>query len=140
MDDIFFKDTVTVFNNITGPDVLSDDTWAISVLHNVRLRETRGANVKTTGLTETDAAILHIMLETADKPYADPMAWAKLSDKSMAFTFHEGKDFFVKGDLSGEALPAADIFNYVKKNFSGVYRVTTVDKYTVIPHIEVGGK
>lgn len=135
----FYNKTVTVFNQTTD-DLLGKEIWYATVLENVRLIETKGANVTSTGLTDTDASKLFIHLDTLDKPYVTPKIWQKLSDKTTAFTFTEDNDFFVLGDMSDVDLNKKNLFSYMKDTYDSVYRVTSVDKYELIPHLEVGGR
>lgn len=46
----------------------------------------------------------------------------------------------MRGDVAAEYTGQEDFFNYMKENFDGVYKITTVDRYDLIPHLEVGGK
>lgn len=140
MKNPFYTETVTVFNQATG-DVLEDDKWYCTVLHNVRLRETKGANITASGLADADSARLHIATPVPDKPYLDPIAWSELLDKSEAFTLCQDRDFFVVGDHSDVDCTETNLYARMKSEYDGVYRVTNVDKYTTfLPHLEVGGK
>lgn len=142
MEDMFYNRTVTIFNRLDGEEPLDDDTWFVTVLKNVRLVETQGRNITTSGLVDADAVRMHIMLDSLSKPYLDPIEWKKLLVPEEAFTLAGGRDFFVVGDITADLddIPADRAFEYVKENYDGVYRITNVDKYTVIPHLEVGGR
>lgn len=135
---LLYNKTVTIFNHATE-DLMEDETWYPTVLHNVRLIETKGLNVSKSGSADADSAKLHIKLEGLKKTFMEPVAWSQLDDKSEAFTLCQEKDFFVVGDASYEEV-TGDFFNHMKANFDGVYQITSVDKFELIPHLEVGGR
>lgn len=140
MGDIFYNKTVTVFNQYMDEGPTGAVHWLPTVLENVRLIETHGANISKSGIAGADAASLYI--KTEDLNYLEPKAWKTLTleEKKKKFTLAPDSDFFVKGDHSKEDLSQVDFFSYMKKKYDGVYKVTTVDKYELIPHLEVGGK
>ena len=55
MGDIFYNKTVTVYNK-TSDDLMGSETWYATVLKNVRLIVTKGANVSNSGLDSADSA------------------------------------------------------------------------------------
>ena len=137
--DNFYNATVTVYNYLEDTTNLTE-VWYPTVLHNVRLLVTKGANVAKTGFDSADNARLHVRLDNSlEKPYKEPKEWKSLPDKSTAFTFHEG-DFFVKGDTSSEDATQDEFAAYMKKKYDNCFNVSNVDTYLLIPHIEVGGK
>lgn len=139
MADLFFNKTVTLWNCSNSDDVMEEEIWYPTVLENVRLIETKGRNVSTSGIKEADSAKLHILTSNLKKPYLEPKEWDALDDKSQAFTLCQEKDFFVKGDVS-EIETVDNFFQWMKDHYDGVYQITTVDRFEVIPHLEVGGK
>lgn len=122
----FYTETVTVFNMDTS-DVMGNEKWYATVLHNVRLRETKGANITSSGLADADSARLHIMMPAEDKPYLDPVKWSELLDKTDAFTLCQDRDFFVVGDHSDVDCTRENLYARIKSEYDGVYRVTNVD-------------
>ena len=142
MKDIFYDNsqTVTIFNHVADDGVLSDDNWYVTLLKNVRIVETQGKNISTSGLENADAVKVHIMLDNLEKPYLGPVEWSELLDKTEAFTLTGGRDFLVIGDVSDIEAEVPDLFQYCKENYDGVYRITHVDKFMIIPHLEVGGR
>lgn len=135
-----FDRTITVFNRADGEGVLSDDIWYKTVLDHVRVIETKGTSNNATGTSEMDTVNIHIMERYLEKPYLDPKEWANLLDKTEAFTLTQGHDFIVLGDLSNIDTESIDLYQQLKNTYDGVYRITSVSKYTVIPHLEVGGR
>lgn len=137
----FYNDTVTVYNKYTNSD--GTETWLPTVLTDVNLVLTHGANVSASGMSDADSAKLFIGYENLLKKYKEPMEWAKLSnsEKAKTFTFASGTDFFVRGDTSEETPLADGFYQYMKKNYDGVFKVSNVDYYTdIMPHMEIGGK
>jgi hypothetical protein len=139
MADIFYNKTVTIWNCSASDDLMESETWYPTVLHNVRLRETQGANVAASGIDEADSAILHVLTTNLVKPYKAPIEWSKSEDKTESFTLCQDKDFFVVGDVS-DVVPTSEFLRYMKANYDGVYQITHVDKYDLIPHFEIGGR
>lgn len=143
MRDVFYNKTVTVYNR-SASGLMGQEVWYPTVLENVRLLVTKGANVSKSGMESADTARLHIrpdMLPENSKQYLPAKQWARLSDteKEVYFTFQSGEDFFVEGDTSYEQPQENDFFGYMKARYDNCYAVTNVDRYELIPHLEVGG-
>lgn len=138
---LFYNDTVTLFNRFYDPD--TDETkYYPTLLENVNLVETKGANVTKSGLDSADAAKLFIDLGELSKKYMEPKAWDALpeAEKPKCITFHPTDDFFIKGDQTGLELPKSCVYEWAHDSMDSVYKVTTVDKYEdIMPHFEVGG-
>lgn len=142
MGDIFYNKTVTVYNKTTD-DLMGTETWYTTVLRNVRLLVTKGANISKSGMDSADAASLHVkpeLLQDGCKEYLPAKEWQRMPDKckEFFFTFVSGEDFFVEGDTSGEEY-TEEFFTYMKEKYDNCFKVTNVDRYELIPHLEVGG-
>lgn len=142
MGDIFYNKTVTVYNK-TSDDLMGTETWYATVLENVRLMVTKGANVSRSGMDSADAASLYVkfeMLQDGCKAYLPAKEWQRMPDKckKFFFTFTSGEDFFVDGNTSTEEA-GEDFFSYMKEKYDNCFKVTNVDRYDLIPHLEVGG-
>ena len=138
---LFYNDTVTLFNRFYDPDT-DEEKYYPTLLENVNLVETKGANVTKSGLDSADAAKLFIDLGELSKKYMDPNAWDALpeTEKANHITFHPTDDFFIKGDQTGLELPKSCVYEWAHDSMDSVYKVTTVDKYEdIMPHFEVGG-
>lgn len=138
---IFYNDIVTLYNRYIDIDT-GREIWLPTVLDNVNLINTQGANIAKNGIKEADKVKLSIMKNTLIKPYVEPIAWQKLSkeEKAETFTFTPSTDFFVKGDKSDVIIDEYAHFENMHENYDGVYRITTVDDYAdVLPHWEIGG-
>lgn len=141
MGDIFYNKTVTVYNKTTD-DLMGNETWYVTVLENVRLLVTKGANVSKSGMDSADAASLYVkpeLLPEGSKSYLQPKEWQNSTEKENYFTFTGGEDFFVEGDTSAEEILEDGFFSYMKEKYDNCFKVTNVDKYDLIPHLEVGG-
>lgn len=140
MGDIFYNKTVTVYNKTTD-GLMGNETWYPTVLKNVRLLVTKGANVSKSGMDSADAASLYIKFEILSedaKEYLSPKEWLRLAEKEKYFTFISGEDFFVEGDTCTEEA-GEDFFSYMKGKYDNCFKVTNVDRYELIPHLEIGG-
>lgn len=140
MGDIFYNKTVTVYNKAVD-GLMGTETWYATVLRNVRLLVTKGANITKSGRDNADTAKLHVrmdMLPKGSKLYLPPKEWERSAEKEKYFTFTSGEDFFVEGDTSSET-PEDEFFAYMEQKYDNCYMVTNVDRYELIPHLEVGG-
>lgn len=142
MGDIFYNKTVTVYNK-TSKDLMGMETWYPTVLQNVRLLVTKGANISKSGMDSADAASLYIkpeLLQDAHKGYLPSKEWRRMPDKCKSFfyTFTSGEDFFIEGDTSQEE-QVEEFFTYMKEKYDNCFKVTNVDRYELISHLEVGG-
>lgn len=143
MGDIFYNKTVTVYNKTTD-DLMGNETWYATVLENVRLLVTKGANVSKSGMDSADAASLYVkpeLLQDGCNGYLPEKEWHRMPDKckNFFFTFTSGEDFFVEGDTSSEEILESDFFSFMKEKYDNCFKVTNVDRYELIPHLEVGG-
>lgn len=132
--------TITLYN-------LHNDTWYPTVLPYCHLIVDRAARQKDTGLENADAAKLHIMqksIEAAGVSVVGPKEYDALSDPAGKITFHEGKDFFVKGEWEASAVSDDDwmygYYDHMNKANDGVYLITSAAEYYLIPHWEIIGK
>lgn len=136
----FYTKTVTIFNYSPGSDVLDEETYYATVLHNVRLLEAAARETVTDEVKEADKARLHIRLDQLGAiNYVQPIVYNSLQDKTNYFTLCQDKDFFAVGDLSGVTV-TDNFFKYMKEHYDSVYMVSSVDKFDLIPHLEVGGR
>ena len=141
-----YQDTITLFNRI---DTASGTMWHPVILHNVDLNADKGAMLAQYGDSCKDTAKLHISY-TGDPAiiegltYYGPKAYRALSSKSGAITFQSGSefDFFIAGALSFQTDIADDdyadgFYNYANRTYDDCFCITSVAKYSVIPHFEI---
>lgn len=141
---LFYNDTVTLFNCFCDPDT-EEEKYYLTLLENVNLVETKGANVTKSGMDSADAVKLFVdfsHLGKMGKPYMEPKAWDALPDdeKSNYITLHPTDDFFIKGDHTDLEIPESEAYGWAHDNLDSVYKVTTVDRYEdIMLHFEIGG-
>jgi hypothetical protein len=135
-----YIDTATIFN------LYSDETgdyWYSTLLENCEFQITKGTNARVTGFENADAVSLHVTADCTVKTFLKPKEWLASTDKADNYTFGK-KDFFIKGDYTEIVIDDADytkgLYETLKQQLDDVYNVTTVDYFTLIPHIEVGGR
>jgi len=140
MGDIFYNKTVTVYNrSVEG--LMEKETWYPTVLEGVRLLITKGENVSKSGMESADSAKLFIKTNNLSKEYKKSLEWQNLSaeDKAKTFTLTSVEDFFVEGDTTAEVPAESNFFAYMKQKYDNCFKVTNVDVFELIPHLEVGG-
>lgn len=149
-----YTDVITVFNSYE--DSLGNVTWYPSVIRGVNLLIDKSAIVAKYGAESKDNAILNIHFDKVNeqimvdgKNYLPPKEWERQTNDKLAdsITFVSGTDFdfFMLGEYPMQG-PINDdeyrngFFEEVKKEYDYVFAITSVAKYTVIPHFEITGK
>lgn len=148
-----YSDTITLFNYYKSS---LGDMWYPTVIHGVNLLIDKAAIVAKYGAESKDNAILNIHYHTVDgqvfvdgKPYLPPKEWERQTNDMLAesITFASGTDFdfFMLGEYPvKEPIKDEDFkngfFEEVKKEYDYVFSITSVAKYSVIPHFEIMGK
>lgn len=142
-----FNDTITFF-------VRHDDgntcEWFPHVVSGCWFNDNRAANIEKTGLENADSARVHVPfgyddgeIVVGDIGYLAPKAWAAAGCPSNVLTFQEGEGFFLLGEYPETTVDDDDyergLFQHLNTTMDGVYRITTVGRYKVIPHFEIGG-
>ncbi len=145
MADLFYNKTVTIWNKYVD-GVWEQETWIPTLIEKVRLVVSRGNNIMSSGLETADTARLHIKddISIASKDYKSPVEWNKLSEenKRKYYTLESENDtFFVEGDTTDVSSEDKDnFFEYMKKNYDNCFKLTSVDRFEIIPHFECWGK
>lgn len=145
MADSFYSKSVTIWNKYTD-GLAETEVWLPTLIENVRLLVSKGNNVMVSGLDTADSARLHIMddVSVPGKPYIDPITWSGLSseEKAKYFTLESENDsFFVEGDVVAVSSSGKDnFFDYMKRSCNNCFRMTSVDRFEIIPHWECWGK
>lgn len=149
-----FNDTITVFNSYE--DSFKNITWYPTVISGVNLLIDKAAIVAKYGAQSKDNALLNINYQTIGgqimvdgKSYLTPKEWGRQTNDKLAesITFASGTDFdfFMLGEYPvKEPIKDEDFrngfFEEVKKEYDYVFSITSVAKYSVIPHFEIMGK
>ena len=148
-----YSDTITLFNHYKSR---LGDMWYPTVIHNANLLIDKAAIIAKYGAESNDNAILNIHYDLVDgqimvdgKPYLPPKEWERQTNDMLAesITFASGTDFdfFMLGEYPvKEPIKDEDFkngfFEEVKKEYDYVFSITSVAKYSVIPHFEIMGK
>lgn len=137
-----YRDTVTVFNRYNG-------TWKGTVLHNVDLNADRAMMLRQYGENSQDRSKLHLKYTETNGHYCVDgkmfVAPAEYSGADGTFTLAEGNDmsFYMEG--TAPILSAFDsayldgFFDYMNSHYD-VFAITSVARYSVIPHFEIVGR
>lgn len=141
--------TITVYNVVTEEDAEFHTTTTnyMTILRGVLVDETKGRNIRESGLVTADAVILHIprdivavdALTGETKEYVEPVAFFNADDKSNLWTLSvDAGTFFIKG----EVVEAGKTAEYINMKYDGVYTVSSVDNkdFGGLSHWEVGGR
>lgn len=147
-----YQDTVTIFNRRQSPE--GGILWYPKTLQGVDLNVDHAALVAKYGQSCNDRAVLHVKYDWHDGPvvagvsYLTPMLW-QAADPAAAITFTAGDDddfdFFIEGAWPDSA-PIADeqwpggVFDHLVRSRDGVYAISSVAQYSVIPHFEITGR
>lgn len=147
-----YDKTITLFNHYKSR---LGDMWYPTVIDGVNLLIDKAAIVAKYGAESKDNAILNIHYQTVDgqilidgKPYLPPKEWdAQTNDLlagSITFTSGTDFDFFMLGEYpTTEPIRDDDFvdgfYNHVNDEYDFVFAITSVAKYTAIPHFEIMG-
>lgn len=140
MTKTLYQKTVTIWNYLAG-GTWTKETWYPTVISNVRLVVSKGNNVLRSGLATADTARLHISddISIPDKAYINPIAWQNHPDTYYTLVSND-HSFFTEGDSSTEDSTQSNFFEYMKSRYEHCYKISSVDRFEVIPHFEVFGK
>ena len=147
-----YSEKITLFNHYKSR---LGDMWYPTVIDGVNLLIDKAAIVAKYGAESKDNAILNIHYQIVDghilidgKPYLPPKEWESQTNDKLAesITFASGKDFdfFMLGEYT-TTKPIADddyvdgFYNHVNDEYDYVFAITSVAKYTTIPHFEIMG-
>ena len=148
-----YNDTVTVFNRYV--DSLKNTIWHPHVLSGVNLIVDKAIINAKYGEVSKDNAVMNVKyrlvdgnITIEDKPYLPPKEWENQTNDKLpeSITFSsEGSqfDFFMLGDYGSEEPildESGDCYSEMQKRYDYVFAITSVAKYSVIPHFEITGK
>lgn len=150
-----YKDTVTLFNRYTTKD--RKIIWYPTIMCGVNLNVDKASIIAKYGSNSQDNAVLNVKYHSGDdavmvgdKRYLLPKEWNKQAEDILAesLTFTAGTqefDFFYAGEWESDE-PILDddytsgFYSYMNNNYDNVFAITSVSKFSVIPHFEVVGK
>ena len=145
-----YNDTITLFNRKSG-ERGQGDIWYPTVINGVNLDIDKASIVAKYGPESQDNASLHIRFDlvagvpvVAGKPWMPPLEWDKTED---SITFANGNrfDFFWVGKWDGGIVQDSEygdegFYAYMNRTKDYVFAITSVARYSVIPHFEIMGK
>lgn len=148
-----YSDTVTMFNRCTSS---TGDIWFPTVFYGCNLVSDHALMVSRYGEATSDNAILNVRYAThngkkivSGKKWLSPKEWkvASLADLPDCVKAQGGQeyDFFINGDFGSMGVVNDSDFldgfyDYMRSEYDGVYAVSQVADYSVIPHIEITGR
>lgn len=142
-----YQDTITLFNRVPGGN--TGDSFYPTVIKGVNLNIDRAAIMAKYGSEAQDNAVLHIRYQmdgenimVAGKPWMPPKAWDKTGN---SITFNPDGDFFILGEWTGGVVSDSDhgpdgFYTKMNRERDYVFAVSSVARYSVIPHFEIMGK
>lgn len=147
-----YQDTITLFNRKKSNT--AGDTWYPTVIKGVNLNIDRAAILAKYGASSQDNAALYIRYQQENdeitiacdsetkKPWMPPKEWDETED---SLTFNPNGDFFWQGEWTGGIVSDADygpdgFYSYMNRTHDYVFAVSSVARYSVIPHFEIMGK
>lgn len=150
-----YRDTITLFNRKPG-ERGRGDTWFPTIIKNVNLNIDKSAIQAKYGPESQDNAVLMIRYTTKNgaieiasdsdekKPWMPPKEWDKTED-SITFTSGANFDFFWLGEWTEGIVTDADypeegFYNHMNRTKDYVFAITSVARYSIIPHFEIMGK
>lgn len=149
-----YQDTITLFNRKPG-ERGQGDTWIPTVIRNVNLNIDRAAILAKYGSETQDNAALHIRYRAkngeitivcdarTEKTWIPPKQWNWQTD-SVTFTSGNDFDFFWLGEWDGGVVSDADysggFYDHMNRTHDYVFAVSSVARYSAIPHFEIMGK
>lgn len=139
-----YNDTITLFNRYKSS---SGDIWYPTVIHNVNLIVDKSSLIAKYGAESKDNASLNIRYSgdciVEEKKWMPPKEWRKQhSEKTLTFSDGQSFDFFYVGEWE-DITPIADddyqdgFYDYMNSNYDYVFVISSVAKYSVIPHFEI---
>lgn len=142
--DPFYNKVCTIWNrSVDG--LMETETWYPTVIENVRILVSRGNNIQASGNSSADSCRLHISdwYSEASKPFLPPEQWSHLvqSEKSNFYTLEDKDSFFTEGDTSNISyINKKQFFQWMKQNARNCFKISSVDRFEIVPHWEVWGK
>ena len=143
-----YNDTITIFNRKPG-NRGEGDTWHPTVIHDVNLNIDRAAILAKYGAQCQDKAVVNIRYEmqggqiiVASKRFQPTKEWSQTAD---TLTLTPVKDFVWAGEWDGGVVSDADygtegFYGHMNRTKDNVFLISSVARYSAIPHFEVVGK
>ena len=149
--DAIYKQTATLFNRVLRDGEIY---WYPTVLEGVHLIIDRSILIATYGEHCSDNARLHVRYlpdgsdaMVGEKKYLPPKEFMRSGDpdEDLTFAFGDDFDFIMEGEF-GSTVPVPDadyrsgFFNHMNRTYDNVFAITSVAKFNLIPHFEIGAR
>lgn len=160
-----YDQTVTVFNRVPGRNG-EPTMWYPTVIDGVHLMANQSSNWNGHGGKSSDDVKLHIPYtwhgddamitcragteksSTMQKKWYKPKDWRREEDPEEGITFAFGEnddfDFFIEGVYEEFTEPISDMdyerkgfYGYMNKMYDNVFVISSVQKFSLIPHFEI---
>ena len=143
-----YTDVITLFNRIHGARG-GPDAWMPTVIMGVNINIDRAAILSKYGAQCLDKTVVNIHYEmqggqiiVAGKRFQTAKEWSQTAD---TLTFTPAKDFLWAGEWDGGVVSDADygtegFYGYMNRTKDNVFLISSVARYSAIPHFEVMGK
>lgn len=131
-----YKDTITLYNRYNG-------TWHGVVLTGVDLNADRGAIVAKYGSDSKDNAKLHLKINDGKIGAYTYLLPLNYKGQNGTVTLSSGNNFtfFIEGDTgiytAQDSAFVDGFYDWANQTYDHCYAVTSVARYSVIPHFEV---
>ena len=137
-----YEKTVTVFSHYVNGSI---DEWYATVLHGVDLIIDKSVIVSRFGADSKDKGVLHIGIsggEIQGNKYLDPKEWRNNPSEGITFQTGEIFDFILEGEWDGDKVVTDGnytngFYNHMNKTNDRVFSLSSVTRYTLIPHFEI---
>lgn len=129
------------------------DSWAISIIEGVDFHSITSSTKSSQGTKNTDTVELIIncsgdkVIKTREgkKQYITPSQYAKAESTEELITFTPETDFIMEGDFTcQEPLIESEyeegLYQFINKEYDGVYMIASSTFLSLIPHFEIGGR
>ncbi len=143
-----YNDTITLFNfhKATGK-------WYAAVIPKVDFGSTLSSKPTTRGINSEDTVTFivksnrckQIKTLSGKKTYLGAKEYARCDNPYGHFTFNDTKDFIYRGVWNGDMVIDEEdydsgFYSYMNSEFDEVYKITSSEIFSLLPHFEVGGK
>ena len=143
-----YCDAITLFNfhKYSGK-------WYATIIHNVDFGSALSSKPTTQGINNEDAIVFivkcnhckQLINAYGKKTYLGPKEYSRCDNPNLQFTFNDTKDFFYRGVWKGDMVIDEEdyesgFYSYVNSEFDEIYKVTSSEFFSLLPHFEIRGK
>lgn len=139
-----YDSTVTLFNYHE-----KSGQWFRTVISKADILVNSSRSSTSSGLNNADSVSIIIRCtpskSVCGKDYLQPKQFAKCEEPSRYITFSPGSDFIYAGIWKSNGAIIDDdydegFYHAMNAEYDGVYMITSVAFFSLLPHFEIGGK